>query len=319
MHLDRSQEAFPDELKTRIASLSRLAAQLSLSGKNETSIPASNLPLTPPASVTLAADYHSAYPIYAPPPVTTPLQPPFDPAANQLLPDSRKRGPCAIDEQRSVKAMKREPLDLPLSLPLPTGESIPLDASGAFPATSAIPSSAIPPIAHSRPASPPPLVSPAFAAAAAQYSISSLSLPPLPNLAQPPMAGAPIPLDTQASLVSSTLPLAAISPYSNGRSVWGDDNVTQSRHHHSLSAGAIPNPLQAMPVCLHTTLSISSGSNMTSYSYRRCLCRRPTPLVLKLPSRDRPPTSGQAGQVRPGASPQSTVTSISKISSTKSR
>ncbi|KAJ3544077.1 hypothetical protein NMY22_g2918 [Coprinellus aureogranulatus] len=251
-----TQEELPDEIKSRIASLSRLAAQLSISSDGSpppahppasTSAPVA--PPTPPASVGVGADQHGGYPLPA-------VLPQFDP----LLPDqSRKRGPCELDEHRSVKAMKREPLE-ELKLPLPA-ESLPLDASAGFPATSAIPSShAIPSIAQSRPASPP--IPTSFAAAVAQYNMQPPQLYPPGAPIAPPST---VPSNSMPPLNLNLPPLPPTpSAFANGRTAWGDGNVVQSRHHHSLSAGAILNPMQGMqmpPVPVTSSSSLVSGPN----------------------------------------------------------
>ncbi|KAF6763922.1 hypothetical protein DFP72DRAFT_873762 [Ephemerocybe angulata] len=224
--LATESEELSDEIKSRIAALSRMAAQLSISS-NETSPPPPAIPPTPPASVPVAADLHGA--------------------SDQ----SRKRGPCELDEHRSVKAMKREPQDQVLPI---GAESLPLDAPSAFPATSAIPSSALPSI--SRPASP----HASFAAAVAQYAlVPPQLLPPAPPIPPSSIPIPPLRLNTPLPTINPTLPLAAPSVYTNGRAAWGDGNVTQTRHHHSLSAGAILNPMQVptVPVASSGIVNVS--------------------------------------------------------------
>ena len=237
--LQDSTDVLPDEIKSRIATLSLLAAQLSLTSSESSPPPTAAMkqPPTPPTSVPVT-ELHGGYPL---PPLTASTST-FDPALS-INPASelpRKRSADELDEQRSVKALKREPQDFPLAM---VPEALPLDSSAIFPATAAIPSShAMPaPLPQSRPASRPPTPT-SFAAAVAQYNM-------IPPTIYPPLGSMPQTLSGM-SQTAPTAPLASPSQFPSGRVAWGESGVAPSRHHHSLSAGAILNPIQAMPVRL---------------------------------------------------------------------
>ena len=229
--LEGSPEELPDELKNRIANLSRMAAQLSISSGSDSS-PPPHSPTPPPSSVSSVPLVPASHLI------------PSETSDNYSIHDhTLKRGPCDLDERRLVKAMKREPQEF--SLPLPP-EALPLDSSAVFPATTAIPSShAIP---QSRPVSRPPSPSPTnFAAAVAQYNMIPPTIyhPCPPGPSAPTMAAMPTSLPPSVPAMSLTGPPG----FPGGRASWSEPSVVQSRHHHSLSAGAILSPIQGMPVC----------------------------------------------------------------------
>lgn len=259
--LEGSPEEFPDELKNRIANLSRMAAQLSISSANESS-PPPQPPTPPPSSGAIAPQVPVVPPPHVVPSETSAHYPTYD--------HPLKRGPSDLDEHRSVKAMKREPQEF--SLPNLAGP-LPLDPSAAFPATAAIPSShAIPPVAQSRPVSRPP--SPTnFAAAVAQYAMRPTTI----YHPCPPVASAPAVTPLSAGLPQA-VPLAGPQAFPGGRAAWSEPTGVQSRHHHSLSAGAIISPLQGMPVCsLHTLHPLQDHQLLTGYF------KQPTPTMQMPP------------------------------------
>ncbi|KAF5358366.1 hypothetical protein D9756_001420 [Leucocoprinus leucothites] len=162
---------------------------------------------------------------------------------------SRKRSATELDEERTVKSLKREPQeDLPLSLPqIDPSVSIPAERSPTYPTPlSAHPLSSvarpIAPVPHSR-SNPPsrapsPLKSslPPRASFTPPQSSAGLSFPAFmpssPALEFPPKIVPPV-----GSPTSFNTPAT---------SQWTESFASTSRHHHSLSAGAIASPVQRM-------------------------------------------------------------------------
>jgi hypothetical protein len=164
---------------------------------------------------------------------------------------SRKRYAAELDEGRSVKSLKREPQeDLPLSLPqIDPNIPVPAEQSPTYPTPlSAHPMNStarpIAPLPHSDSQSPSREPTPPKAPLPSRSSFTppklsagpgfSVFMPPSPAVEFPP---------TIVPLVGSPIPFGAPS-----NSQWAESVGSTSRHHHSLSAGAITSPIQAMPL-----------------------------------------------------------------------
>ncbi|KAF9454647.1 hypothetical protein P691DRAFT_806814 [Macrolepiota fuliginosa MF-IS2] len=167
---------------------------------------------------------------------------------------SRKRCATELDEGRNVKALKREPQeDLPLSLPhIDPSLPVPAEQSPTYPTPlSAHPlGSVVRPIlplphSHSQPPSRAPTPPKASLPSRPSFSPSKSNagpsfpafMPSSPTLEFPPKIAPPL-----------GSPSAFGVPTTPGASPWNDPIVSTSRHHHSLSAGAITSPLQTIPI-----------------------------------------------------------------------
>ena len=156
-------------------------------------------------------------------------------------PLSRKRCASALEEHRTVKALKREPLDdlmSPLAIQEPTqppGFTLPHPNTFPVVPTPLVGGS------QSRPPSRPPTPPSVFVrknslSISKQQTSSAAAFPPfLPGGSVP----SSVPLPPGASAV---LPGFPHLPHSS----WSDP-VVPTRHHHSLSAGAIPGPITSLP------------------------------------------------------------------------
>jgi len=156
-------------------------------------------------------------------------------------PLSRKRCASALEEHRTVKAPKREPQDdvmspLTIQEPIQPAPGFTLSHPNTFPvvATPLVGGS------QSRPPSRPPTPPSAFVrknsfGVSKQQPLTSTFPPFLPGGSVP--SSAPLPLGT--SVVPPGFPHLPHSSWS--------DPVVPTRHHHSLSAGAIPGPITSLP------------------------------------------------------------------------
>lgn len=166
---------------------------------------------------------------------------------------SRKRCAMEMDEGRSVKALKREPQeDLPLSLPqIDLSIPIPAEHSPTYPTPlSAHPLGSITrpiaPLPHSHSQPPSRAPTPPKAPLPARSSFSppkSNGGPGFPGF-MPPSPAVEFPPKTTPSAGSPTFGVSS-SPVA---SQWNESILSTSRHHHSLSTGAITSPLQTIPM-----------------------------------------------------------------------
>ncbi|KAF4615261.1 hypothetical protein D9613_002690 [Agrocybe pediades] len=145
---------------------------------------------------------------------------------------SRKRCASDLEEHRTVKAMKREPQeDAPLTMTIQ--EVTPIPSSGM--------SYTLPPLAPvsypapiSRPESPSFVIPTPFGAIKPQTPLTAAFPSFLPSASGPSQAHT-------SSSVPLVNPIAPPPPLPSFHSAWSDP-VVPTRHHHSLSAGAIPGP-----------------------------------------------------------------------------
>ncbi|KXN92214.1 hypothetical protein AN958_08667 [Leucoagaricus sp. SymC.cos] len=162
---------------------------------------------------------------------------------------SRKRSAAELDEGRTVKSLKREPQeDIPLSLPqIDPSLPIPAEQSPTYPTPlSAHPLGSVSrpiallPHSHSQPPSraptPPESDLPTRLSFTPPKSSAGPSfpafMPPSPAVEFPPKIGPSVGSPTAFNVQTA--------------SQWTESVVSTSRHHHSLSAGSITSPIQAM-------------------------------------------------------------------------
>lgn len=179
-----------------------------------------------------------------------PLLPPVLPSMESLTgeanshlavsdPLSRKRCASALEEHRTVKALKREPQDDTM-LPLAIQEPIQPAPGFTLPHPNTFPVVAAPLVggSQSRPPSRPPTPPSAFVRKNS-FSVSKQQTP-LPPTFPPFLSGGSLP--SSAPLPLGTSPIPPGFPHSS----WSD-SVVPTRHHHSLSAGAIQGPITSLP------------------------------------------------------------------------
>ncbi|KAF8969842.1 hypothetical protein BDZ97DRAFT_1792955 [Flammula alnicola] len=203
-------------------------------------VPEQPIPLLPPTVPTME-----------PPPITDSLH-------VSVSDQSRKRCASALDEHRSVKALKREPQDdAPLSLSIqdapiaPTAMiyvGVPPPPVAPYPVMAPTPAVAPPSQPPSRPPTPPS----AFAANNSFGVIKQQTpvAPAFPTFA--PAVSAPLLPHSSASM---PLPAAPAAPPTFHHSPWSDPGpiLPATRHHHSLSAGSINGPLNILPTSSSTS------------------------------------------------------------------
>ncbi|KAF9500465.1 hypothetical protein BDN71DRAFT_1132559 [Pleurotus eryngii] len=167
---------------------------------------------------------------------------PADNVHLRILDSSRKRCASAVDEERTIKSLKREPQEHPLLNPSPTPQK-PSEASSVFPLTT-LPSDDIvpsPPVLStvaptSAPPTPPPIPFPSpFNAGPSTpgqvgfpFNIPPTTPPPVDYSSAPPTSVA----------VAVGPPLTSPAFPSTGRAPWSE-TITLPRHRHSLSAGSL--------------------------------------------------------------------------------
>lgn len=221
-----------DELKERITRVAEMISRISLARSSE--------PFSL-STYTSTADYHNVADSLAAFAATQsgamnivthiPTQTILVPPASAPLDHSRKRGPAALDEERAVKSLKREPMDDLSAGPMSSvDQPMPADPASSFtptiPAISSVVAQStrsIAPLPHSRPSSRPPTPSAfsqsAFAPSKAPHP-SYLTYTPYIEFNSPTVTSPTFPPIQQnwSESVTSSLP---------------------SRHQHSLSAGSI--------------------------------------------------------------------------------
>jgi len=173
---------------------------------------------------------------------------------------SRKRCAAELDAERTVKSLKREPQeDILLSLPqIDSAVSIPAEQSPTYPTPlSAHPQSSVTrPMAtlpHSGSHPPSRTSSPARGAVPPRAPLT----PPQPSACtdfpafMPPSSAVEFPPKVASSIASPVFGVGAPSA-----SPWTESVVPVSRHHHSLSTGAITSPIQTMGIAsVNTTVA----------------------------------------------------------------
>ncbi|KAF9013978.1 hypothetical protein BDQ17DRAFT_1296044 [Cyathus striatus] len=236
-----------DELKERISQVSEMISMMSVASSNfspsfssQASVPS---PLPPSVS-----EPPVDFPSVSQPAANSPI----DLRAQLTVPDhSRKRCASDLEEQRTVKAPKREPQDdQPLSF-APSIEApvpLPVETSQIFPTAGiSLPQGAALPLAvsQSRPPSRPP--TPSSFAVRPSYSPTKQSqtsvVSAFPSYASAP----PAPIDFATSISSS---VASGSPTFPGlHTSWTDTAVptVSSRHHASSSVGSVTGVITTLP------------------------------------------------------------------------
>lgn len=177
------------------------------------------------------------------------------------LEQSRKRSAAELDEERAVKSLKREPQeDILLSLPqIDSSVSIPAEQSPTYPT----PLSAHPQSSVTRPVAPLPH---------SNSNPSSRASSPLRG-AVPPRASFTPPQPSVCPDFSAFMPSSSAVEFppkigssigspptfgagTSSASQWTESIILASRHHHSLSTGAITSPIQAMGIApVNTTIA----------------------------------------------------------------
>lgn len=242
-----------DELKQRISKVSEM-----ISGMMSVSLSESKFPVPPFNPVNDNLEYPQIPTIpeqhslnFPPPTVAAPSTSAMDLSGLLNVSDqSRKRCASELEEQRTVKAPKREPQDdIPLSAllvetPLPV-ETSPLYAAPGppLPVTTAL---AV--VSHSRPPSRPPTPPGSFSAHG-PFGPVKQQPPAVPNY--PFMPAASSPLDFTSNL---TTPVTSTSPTFPGLHTSWSDGAIPSRHQHSLSTGSLNGSLQGLSVAPPTPL-----------------------------------------------------------------
>lgn len=255
------------ELQSRIAAISRMAANITL-----TENPSGSLPGSMDAAMTGIADFNT-YPDHctsafdgrptlldASQPMPEMSQPsgssmsgassltsmPLDLSLPAPMSDqSRKRNASAMQSPPISAVLKHEPSEeAPLLLPAAAVDSLgAVSVPPLFPATSAIPLSAQAP---SRPATRPPTPQ------SAAFGASSPFVPSISSYGT-----------NCAGLVmgSSGLGNALLTnpSFSSVRGGWPDQTVPANRHHHSLSAGSIIHPIPPMHIAMPPGASLMPG------------------------------------------------------------
>ncbi|KAF8892463.1 hypothetical protein BD779DRAFT_1436998 [Infundibulicybe gibba] len=230
-----------DELKERISMVSDMISGMMSVSLSE---PSSSPPPFPQPGADIL-EYPSTYSYIRAGPLGFPPTGVASNASTMVTSDHsdhpRKRCASALEEQRTVKALKREPQDENiLSLPpttetLAVGDAPPIFTAGVpVPVTIAHPITLLP---QSRPPSRPPTPLTSFS-----------SHGPFGTIKQQASAVLNYPAFIPASLDFSTnLPPSASPTFPALQSSWSD-SIVPSRHHHSLSAGSINGSLLNTPL-----------------------------------------------------------------------
>ena len=165
---------------------------------------------------------------------------------------SRKRCAAELDAERTVKSLKREPQeDILLSLPqIDSTVPIPAEQSPTYPTPlSAHPQSSVTrpmaPLPHSSSHRPSRTSSPARGAVSPRASFTPPQSSACTNFPAfiPSSSAVEFPPRVTPSIASPVFGVGAQST-----SPWPESVVSVSRHHHSLSTGAITSPIQTMGI-----------------------------------------------------------------------
>ena len=165
---------------------------------------------------------------------------------------SRKRCAAELDAERTVKSLKREPQeDIVLSLPqIDPAVPIPAEQSPTYPTPlSAHPQSSITrpmaPLPHSTSHPPSRTSSPARGAVPPRASFTPPQSSACTNFSAfiPSSSAVEFPPKVTSSIASPVFGVGAPSALP-----WTESVVPVSRHHHSLSTGAITSPMQTMGI-----------------------------------------------------------------------
>ncbi|TFK42425.1 hypothetical protein BDQ12DRAFT_676183 [Crucibulum laeve] len=227
-----------DQLKERISHVSRMITLMSLGSNDYSSSFSSQQAPVPIAEPHPIAGFSS---------VGSSSALPVDLSGHLNVADhSRKRCASVLEEQRTVKAPKREPqedppltfsaIDTPVPLPVETSS---LFAGVPLPNTATRPL-VVPSQPPSRPPSPPPP-----STFRDPFGTVKQQTPVVSNFSQF-IPTAPVPLDFTSSIPP---PLATASPtFPALHTAWTDTVIPTSRHHHSSSLGSINSPLSGLPI-----------------------------------------------------------------------
>ncbi|KAF8637376.1 hypothetical protein AX17_002875 [Amanita inopinata Kibby_2008] len=209
-----------DELRQRILKVSDMLSIMTVGTSNNYPAP----PFPPQSSLIAVPEQHGMN-IQAPLPSNSPS---IDLSSHLNISDlSRKRSASDMEEQRTVKALKREPQD---DFPIAHTPETPCDIKSLIFANASSANSQLP---HTEPTSRPTTPPSAYSACHMIESTKQQSslVSDYPSFLSSSQAG----VDFGSGI---TTPLASSPTFSDFHSSWCDA-VATSQHHHSLSAGSI--------------------------------------------------------------------------------